>query len=249
MPKIPFSAKAVASDETLRRNQEHSRRLGLPEVGAEPAGCALAVVGGGPSVVDCIDELRAFDGEVWAINSTFQWCRENGIEAIYYRIDPLPHQPGELDGVTRAVLADMCPPETFEALAGRDVLFAKLGPDDIKHAMTAAATAPMIAAVHGYTHLSFFGVDSSWDGPTHINKNEDRNLIWVEVDGVEYVTSPGYILQAEWIAEMARSLPNWMTVKGWGFCPALATHGDYNVTHVCRAIHEALEEQKTECFT
>jgi hypothetical protein len=67
--KITFIARTAAGDDAVSRNIEHSSRLGHPLITqSKPVASRLAVVGGSPWVKDHLDELKAWDGDIWAIN-------------------------------------------------------------------------------------------------------------------------------------------------------------------------------------
>jgi hypothetical protein len=245
MNKIAFIAKCGVPDAGIERNRQHSRGLGLPEVGFKPVAKSLAVVGGGPSISGIVKELQEFDGDIWAINGTYHWCIENGIDAIFYAIDP--HETviaGYAEGVTKAVVADCVDKSVFEALSGADVELAHTGINDILHDTTAASTAPMIAVARGHESVTFYGCESCFSNGTHAYKDDrdEYTLLWVECGGKEYTTTPQFIMQAEFMAEMARSLPTFMQVPGEGFLQALIEHGDYKVTYVSQEIETALKE-------
>jgi len=142
----------------------------------------------------------------------------------------------------KAVVADCVHKSVFDALGGADGELARTGINDILHDTTAAATAPMIAAARGHQQVTFYGCESCFDGDTHAYKDVEYNKLWVECGGKEYTTCPGFIMQAEFMAEMARRLPTFMQVPGEGFLQALIEHGDYKVTYVSREIETALKE-------
>lgn len=251
MGRIRFEPVPHLDQETLDRHKAYSRSLGLPETLPGTVGAAapfLAVVGGGPSVAGYVDRLKAFDGEIWAINGAWEWCRDNGIDATFYTIDSVIEAP---EGVERAILGDQVAPDVFDALAGADVELIPLGHGFTLNASTSAATVPMFACWRGHKHITFFGCESSYAETTHAYAIPERirnvdtrpSLVWVSCGGDEYVTGPQMILQAEWIAEMARAFPDYIAVEGGGFLSALIEHGDYDVTHICRAIHDQIKEQ------
>lgn len=249
MGRIRFVPVCRHSDDVLARHRAYSQSLGLPEIVPGQVGAAapsLAVVGGSPDVVEYVDRLKSWDGDILAINQTYQWCRENGIDATFYRIDAAAPPDGYLDGVKRAVLADMVHPSVFDTLLaeGAEVELVRLGLEHVHPATTAAGTAPNFACWRGHKHVTLFGCGSSYqDGRTHVYRADSAPFVWVECGGEEYVTSPQMIMQAEWIAEAARAFPSYIEVAGGGFLPALIEHGDYSVTHACRNIHDALKEQ------
>jgi len=241
MGKINFVALNPISDEALTHHRAHSHSLGLPEVGARAVASRLAVIGSGPSIKDNVDKIKNFDGEVWAINDTYIWCRDNDIDAGFYAVDPQDHIAQYCSGARKAVLADIVCPEVFKSLSGADIELAKLGLDAINNWSTAASTAPMIASRRGHQSVTFFGCESSFVGDSHAFKNDDHGRVWVKCGGEEHTTTLQLIHQAEFLAELARGAPNFITVEGSGFLPALIKHGDYSVTHVCRSIHDKLK--------
>jgi len=243
--KINFVSLDPVSKQVLAEHKLYSHGLGLPEIGTRPVAAQLAVLGGSPSLADHVEELQNWDGEIWAVNEAIYWCRDNDIDATFYAIDPEEDLSTLVDAMDRAVLADIVRPELFKALIdkGADVELFRMA--DISHGSAAASTAPAVALRRGHKHVTFFGCGQSFTGMTHIYKDAPRykNYVWVEVNGVEYATTSQNVMQAEVLAEMARCWPSFMTVKGEGFLPALIEHGDYEVTHVCRELHEALQEQ------
>ncbi len=242
--KINFVPLDPVSKQVLAGHKLYSHGLGLPEIGTRPVAERLAVLGGAPSLADHVEELRDWDGEIWAINEAIYWCRDHGIEATFYAIDPKEDHTSLADAIDRAVLADIVRPELFEALIakGADVELFRI--DELAHGSAAASTAPAVALRRGHTHVTLFGCTQSFTGMTHLYKDAVyHNYVWVEVDGVEYATTSQNIIQAEFIAELAIAFPQFLTVAGEGFLPALIQHGDYDVAHVCREIHEALQEK------
>lgn len=228
--------------EQIEQNQQQNRRLPLSRVGeGEPAGTRLAVVGGAPRVEGYLDTLRVFAGEIWAINGTWRWLRSQGIDAVAYSIDPAPGLAEWFAGAARAVLADTCAPATFAALAGAEVVMAELG-EALPHGTSSASSAPLIAAERGHVSVTLYGIDCSFDGATHIDRDEGTAREWIKVavGGQTYTTRPDLLMQAEELAEIVRAAPGFVRVVGGGLLPALVAHGDYEVTHVSRGIYEQL---------
>lgn len=166
----------VTDDEfanNLRRNLERSipRCEPLPE----RENNRLAIVGSGPSVRDYLDEIRNFDGEVWAINGAYNFLQDNGIVTDFLGCDPLP---GLCDYLKRPhkkskfYIAGTCDPTTFDAVEGHDVRMWFLKSENIKYpsglwavigGTTVLLRAPFLAWMLGFRDLTFFGADSSFD--------------------------------------------------------------------------------------
>jgi len=240
MTKINFVSLDPVSQETLAEHRDYSRGLGLPEIGSRPVTDRLAIVGGSPSVVNHIEELQNFDGEVWAINEAHEWCQNNGIVATFYCIDPTDTFE-YLSTTTKAVLADIVAPSVFDDLIANDCDIELVRLDEIMHGSAAASSGPQIALRRGHKHVTMFGCAQSFTTSTHLYKDVSRhNQLWVECGGTEYRTTSQNVMQAELLAELATAFPSFITVKGEGFLPALIKHGDYDVSHVSRHIHDAL---------
>ena len=53
----------------------------------EPHEMPLAIVGGGPSVKDHLDELRAWPGHIWGVNAACTWLAKQGIGSLFFSVD------------------------------------------------------------------------------------------------------------------------------------------------------------------
>lgn len=238
--KITFVPRSNVSSEVIARNKDHCSRLGLPKVGESgPVLFNLAVVGGGPSLINHIDELKDWEGEIWAVNGAFLWCIENSIDATFYTIDAKDTLIGTAEKANRAILGNMCDPAVFAAVIGPVEVF---DIDENPCGTTSVCTAPMVAAARGHGHVTFFGCESSFADKIHAYSWADQNAsrVLVECGGAEYLTTPQLIMQAEYLAEIAREIPSFIEVRGRGLLPALIEHGDYEVLKVSRDIMESI---------
>lgn len=241
--QITFKALNNVSNAQIASNRKVNRARGIPKVGTLPVKPRLAIVGGGPDLGPFVDELKCFDGDIWAINGAYKWCKSSGIDATFYGIDPSFRLLPLVRNVHKAVLADTVHQSVFENLGAKVIEIAWTGPSDIKHSTTAAATAPMIAAERGHRHVTFYGCQSSFTAvTTHMYKNDALSKIWIKCGDVEYVSCPQFIMQAEFLAGLVRGLPKGLAVRGQGFLSSLIEHGTFEVTHVTKSINEGIEK-------
>jgi len=233
--RIEFTSNGCVPAADLERNEDYARRLGFPKW-SPAASQRLAVVGGGPSIADHIEELAAWDGDVWAINGAFKWCSRQGIDAVFFTIDPLPATAQHAVGVGRAIIATHCDPSLFDALHGADVEAFKLG-----HAgATTATAAPLIAADMGYRSVSFFGCESSFGNETHVYGNRDvKSLMRVRCNDHEFLTTPDMMMQAEFLGELIREVPMFSDRSG-GLLSAFIANPEIDVIAATPLIHEAV---------
>lgn len=226
--KLKITARGCVDASTMEEQTRLSPDLPEPK-GTGP----LALVGGGLSLSEHLDELRQWPGEVWAVNQTAHWLRANGVPCFFFTVDPSETAAGHCSG--RAIVHQHCNPQTF-ANAGEcyKTTGSIPGPSTI-----VAGCALGIKA--GYSKIYLFGADSSYGETSHVYRNEPvKELIQVQC-GQPFLTRLELLLQAERLAEVVQTLPEFFENKSGGFLKALIDHGDYDVTHACKAIHERIK--------
>lgn len=236
--RIAFNAVDSFPREVLDRNAELCALRQLPSVKRDGAAPPLAVVGGGPSLVNQVGNLRGWDGEIWAINGAFNWCRDRGIETTFYSIDASQIIAQNAHGATKAILANVCHPDVFDAVGNRAEVFT-IG--SFPNGSTTASTAPMIAALRGHPSVTFFGCESSfWNREHAYAEYQNPSRLLVKCGPDEYLTTPQLIMQAEYLCEVAHGVPGFVKVRGGGFLAALIEYGDYDVLRVSKDLAESV---------
>jgi hypothetical protein len=243
MVKIAYTASCTIADDVLARNTQENTGRGLPFIGeVAPVAPRLAIVGGGPSIAEHVDELRAFDGEVWAINGAYQWCRDHGIPASFYTVDALPWLAKDCRGARRAILAAHCDPEVFDALKDAHIEIVRLGDDGLVHGTTSAGTAPIIAIERGHRHLTFYGCESSFGDTTHAyGEGRTRpSRLAISCNGQTFVTSPQMLMQAEELSAIIAAAPDVFAERSGGLLRAMIADPDYDISAATRDVHHAI---------
>lgn len=214
---VSYETQIVCSstNEQLAENLESALKWGYPVVTKQPAHKRpLAIVGGGPSVADDIDRLREFS-EVWSVNGSLDWLQKNGITSTgYVVIDPEPIMVQYLQSPppeTTYYLGSTCHPDTFEAVAGRNVhlwhplagLNVPKGHGTIGGGPTVLTRAPMLAFCLGYRDVHLFGADSSYEGERHhIYDAPCDPLVRVELDKVIYDSCSVFVHQVAYFQQI-----------------------------------------------
>lgn len=238
MPPIDLSIAGVlpVSDEDVARNIRNAFTLDLPnyrEMRARKP--RLAVVGGGPSINSHIDELKAWDGDIWAINGAFGWCDSRGIDAVFLAVDPHPIVAKWARGARRALLETRCDPSAFDELKDADVYLFDIGTEGGIAARGSTATAaPHLAIRMGYREVTFFGCESSYPpGASHAYRDEAReDQLIVEVGGVDYLTAPDFHIQAEELSNYIRQIPEFLKERSGGLLRAMLEHPNPDDRHI-----------------
>lgn len=164
-------------------NIKASFSRGLPRFAAMPglghASGPVAIVGGGPSLLDTISELRNFDGPIISCGTVHDFLVRNSVTPDYH-VDAEPDADGVMARWLRYphrtvtyLLASQCPPAMFDLLKDRNVWLwhcaLRNEGDTCFHGEPAIpggcfnlARAWPLAAVMGHIDMHFFGFDCSF---------------------------------------------------------------------------------------
>jgi hypothetical protein len=235
--KINFTSLPCVPNEDLERNEAYAKSLGLPRLG-EAQHPYLAIVGGGPSAQDHLEELRDWPGEIWAINGTYKWLRDNGVLSAFFTIDPKPGIAEMTESVDCAVLATCCHPSAFDAAFHAHVETIDLA--DYPCGPTTASSAPMIALKRGHKQVSFFGCEGNFGATTHAYENREMPILEVVCNGQTFRTNPQMLQQSEYLAEQIRVAPQVLIDRSGGLLSAVVADPDIDVTAASRSIYDAV---------
>jgi hypothetical protein len=218
----------------------------------------LAIVAGGPSVKDHLDELKDWKGDIWGINNAAFWLKSNGIEATFFTVDPIARvgenfaEP-DLKSIKSALIASSCRKELFDALEGRVKKFHmyETSADGMPGGSTSATRTMLIAIMMGYKEVHFFGCDSSFEETHYVFGNSkfdqafEKQLI-VKAGEETFRTIPPYYLQAQNLAETILNFPQIYKNRSGGLVKAMIENPDWEVVAVSEALKESMEEQSGE---
>jgi hypothetical protein len=234
--RISFRPHVDVTDTRLADNFSASK--GLPRVSRSSHAHPVAVVGGGPSLLGRLDELRSWPGEIWAINSMPDWLAARGIDSVLFSVDPKPFA----SSAKRAILASTCDPSMF---SGRDVRVFDMierAEDGITGGVTTATRAPALAFRMGYPGAAFFGCDSDFGDIGHVSTGAypDEDLLVIRANGADYITSPDFLMQAENLAQLMRTFPDFIVDKSGGLLSALVADEEWTTAAVSDALKRRL---------
>lgn len=229
--KLKINALPCVSDE-----ERTAYRAAFPDV-PEPQGSGqLAVVGGGPSIKEHLQDLRGWPGDIWAINYTAEWLRAHGIDCYCYTVDPGRLTP---DPVVKgkAILADHCHPSRVKAADSVLKVTAPMpGP-------TSATASTLLCLRAGYDGATYFGCESGYGETTHTDRDEPpEDLVRVESGGEFFLTKLELILQAEQLSSVIRTFPDRFSERSGGFLRAMVKHGEYDVVEMSRSLWERAQK-------
>lgn len=242
MVKIHWESAPTVSQEGRDSNAEAIKKLGLP---IHRGAGRLAIVGGGPSIAEHIEELKAWDGAIWAVNGTINWCIDHDIDAWFYTADAAPMAKWGYDfsRVKRAVLAPDCSPELVQYLLGIGAEVTLTAP--IESGPTSVNAADFLSLHAGYHPMTYFGCEGSFsDEGTHAFASthiED----WMDVDIGEgrYRTKAEFISQSIMLSNTIREFPTHYSEKSGGLLRAMIERGqEYDVYQVSNSLFAKLKD-------
>jgi hypothetical protein len=108
---------------------------------------------------------------------------------------------------------------------------------------TTAASMPVLSGILGYKDVTYFGCESSFIDRDHayLNENREHQLI-VRAAGVDYRTTPPFLVQAQELANILREFPQVYKEQSGGLLRALIAHDDWSIAAVSKALKEHLED-------
>lgn len=245
------NVRPVVSLDVARERAENNKRRGLPfvEPTAPRPGSVLGVIGSGPSIKEHVSALKDFPGDLWAINATWLWAKEQGIDATFFSLCCAPgwnrmfREPVTGD----ALITSVTEPELLDIWAGGNVRLVDTIDGTVKTGATTATGVPGLALLLGYSHVVFFGCESSYPSETNSHAHDKGSKIHpvrvvVRAAGADYLTTPEFLMQAEWLAEMIRRIPFMYSERSGGLLSALVADPDYDVIAASRCIADSLVE-------
>lgn len=236
--RIKFNGVGPVSDEGLQLHIAAALASGFPLVERTPRLVPLAVVGGGPSVLNHLNELSEWKGDIWAINQTATWLASKGIvDNVYmFTVDPGDDLPQWTDGVERALLASICHPKLFEKLKGKDVrIFHTEHYRDADLQVTggssSACRVAVLALAMKYSEVVYFGCEGSFQTVTHAYRDENelevrpKQLI-IKAGEHLYRTGPDYLVTSEYLEKIITTFPDYFKERSGGLLRAMINNPD-----------------------
>lgn len=241
MLRINFTAQCVTSRETLVEQRKSSE--GRPRIETMPLnGRRLAVVGSGPSIKGHLEELRNWEGDIWAINYTGEWLRSQGIESTFVTIDSQPFDLTRISGA--AILPSCCHPSMYDAFDSVRI-FDSIDTDEvgITGGTTTATRMPHLAVTLGYGDVTFFGCEGSFDAADHVygHTGVETTLV-IRAGGKDYGTENEWLMQSENLAEILMAWPDIFKEKSGGLLRAVMENKDtWEIVAVSASMKARLE--------
>lgn len=250
--RIDFVGIGPVSDQALQEHIAAALASGFPLVERRPLRLTqLAVVGGGPSLKGQLEELRAWNGEIWAINQTATYLTAHGIPCTLFAIDPGEDLAQWTTGIPRAYLASICHPALYAKLRGRDVRIfhtEHYAPAEwiVGGGCSAATRAPFLALHMGYASVTFFGCEGSFETTSHVYRDEntaqERPKQLLIRAGALYRTGPDYLVTSQNLAQLIRQFPQYLFERSGGLLRALLDHWEsWEIVALSQALKDELD--------
>lgn len=239
--KCSTPARIVRENIAYNKNRDICRLHMLPMYGKSRHSAEIAIVGGGPSLKDTMDELRKMP-VIMACGSSHDYLVANDIYPRYAVM--CDADKSEADFVRHPFLgctyfvASCCDPSVFDALSGYDVVMwdndqgdHEIFGENKRHAIQGGCTVTLkainIAVMIGFigTRHHFFGFDSSFTDAEYAYEGNPTNgrPVLVNVDGRIFKSTTGWLAQAVHFRDMVLAMPQFFTpvIHGDGLIAAM----------------------------
>jgi uncharacterized Rossmann fold enzyme len=229
-----FSLVCNTEDEIKARNAEINQTRNISKFSTKlPHDGKVCIIGGGPSLAECVDEIKARQlngAKVWATNNTYRYLQANGVQAdAHVILDARPDNAEFLvpDAGTLYFLNVSCDPSLFDKLEGCDVCIYDLG--GAATGTTVGLKALYLAGFSGFAEFYLYGFDSSYRDTEHHAYsqplNDGENVVEILVDDRKFRCAPWMAIQVEEFQAIARSFAEQdkiIHVAGDGMLPFVA---------------------------
>ena len=237
IPVIATTMEKHKSNVEANRNRKRIRMTSAKDV-------PLAIVGGGPSVLEHLDELRNWPGEIWAINWTCEWLSSVGIPSKMVTVDSSIKSIPRAELCTGAILASCVDPDVFDQYEDDALCFDLVEdcPGGVSGGTTTACRIPIVCLQMGYTDIHYFGCESSFVGRTHAYRDEAQflNLMKIKAAGKVYTTRDDLLLQCEVLADVMKEFPKNLKNRSGGLLQAMIEDSEWSVVAVSQALRDQL---------
>lgn len=248
--RIPLTVDCNTPQAKALANVLENSRNARQWIKTLPAHDRVAVVaGGGPSLVETVEEIAAIDGDVFALNGAANYLASHGMMADYQIIMDARVETVDLVGSVKKhhLFASQVDPGCFRKIPTALLWHASYGaimPDEqdgfpshddgyaiIGASVSVGNTALVLLYALGYRTIHVFGMDSSHrNGESHPYRqpmNDGEPCTIVECNGKRFTCSVTMSLQAQYFMERARQLKDAgvaITVHGDGLLPEMFNH-------------------------
>ena len=210
----------------------------------------IIIVGGGPSLTDKVEEIRAMQGfghKILALNNVHDWLIERGIipdacVLLDARKENAEFVKNARDDVIYYV-ASQCHKDVFKALRGKSVIVYHNATEGAQETLepitqgdlhllgggtTVGMKAIVIARFIGYRNFHLYGFDSSYREAGHAYPqpaNDADRVLDIHCEGKDFKCAPWMVTQANDFVELAGMLSDQgctIIVAGDGLIPHIA---------------------------
>jgi len=176
--------------DAVQKNMDSCLKRSLPQIdGFYPEiDVKMAIVGGGPSLKDQVEEIRNFNGFIMATNGAYKFLREHGIKADgMAMLDARDENVRFVQNPSRKTtyfIASVCSPRIFDKLKGQNVIVWHADNDIYKPkgakmfiggGCTIGTRAIFLGYVLGFRDFHLFGMDSCYNADEHHAYSQDLN--------------------------------------------------------------------------
>lgn len=205
----------------------------------------LAIVGGGPSVLNKLDILREWDGDIWSVNRTPEWLAKQGIKSTLISVDASKRfeewsNPFYVDS---AIVSSWCPPTVLERYKNVQIFHMQpFTPHGIQGGSSTASSMIIVSTFQGYKDVTFFGCEGSFEDKDHAYVDEKKpHQIIVSANGQHFRTVPPMLIQCQELSMVMNEAGKIFKEECGGLLRAMIADPNWYLVAVSEALRDYLE--------
>ncbi len=207
----------------------------------------LAIIGGGPSLVDSIEEIKwrqSIGQHIWALNNSGKFLEKHCIKTdVQIILDARPENASFISKADKYYIASQAAPEVFDALSEKSVTLWHINSPGMAELLqnaekpaymvgagtTVGINSIALAFLKGYRKIHLYGFDSSYRDVEHHaysqTINDAEKVAPALYGDKEYICANWMIGQAQEFMDLVPTLSEdgcIITVHGYGLLPDIA---------------------------
>lgn len=232
---VKFDAPLNTPDSQILENIRLSGLRDLQELEQlPPRNDKIAVVGGGPSLKNEIEMLKAFPGVIVSTNNTHDYLLRKGIKPNFYVMsDAKPENAKYVQNPNKGttyLISSKCHPSVFDALKDETVIkwheWLNIGEDESVLRICGGSTVGLkslnVMYILGFRDFHLFGMDSCLTDDEHhaykqpVNDRDSDNFVEITCGDKKFKCAPWMAKQADDFRDFLGSLGHLFKIKIYG---------------------------------
>jgi len=245
--RIDFIPQITMAEDDRKKNFEYNiKKFKMLDLSSPTLqGKRVAIVGGSPSLINHLEELKEYD-VIWAINGTYKYLKEKGIKSVFVTVDAYFQ---DVSDVEEAIVINTACRELIDNFKTENVRLVSLEPQFgepfLNGGTTTATRLPHLAFLLGCFDIGIFGCDGSYTNTTHVNGSPKLNvtsetMLIVKIENEEFLTNVQMLHQTENLVMFVKEFPEFIKNHSEGLLKAMVKNDNWTTVAFSELLYKDL---------